>query len=340
MSRKGETLADFRVHSIRGGLIETTHEVVVAVVDAAGRHVVRHGDADLVTPIRSAAKPFQAFPLVADGVVDGLGISPEELALACASHNSEVHQVQLVANWMSRIGVKESDLVCGPHRPLAKEAGVRRRDGTLQEVELAPPSRVASNCSGKHTGMLALAKYHGWSPQGYALADHPVQQRCGAAIAEWFDLDMASLRTTLDGCGVVSWAVPLRAMALGYARASRATGPMASIVSAMTTHPGLVAGVRRTCTALMKAYPGRILAKLGAAGVYGAALLEEGLGIAIKVLDGNLMASGVALMAVLDALGLAPTPSSHLADYASPVMANTNGDVVGRYEASGTLSVV
>ena len=241
---------------------------------------------------------------------------------------------------MSRIGVKESDLVCGPHRPLAKEAGVRRRDGTLQEVELAPPSRVASNCSGKHTGMLALAKYHGWSPQGYALADHPVQQRCGAAIAEWFDLDMASLRTTLDGCGVVSWAVPLRAMALGYARASRATGPMASIVSAMTTHPGLVAGVRRTCTALMKAYPGRILAKLGAAGVYGAALLEEGLGIAIKVLDGNLMASGVALMAVLDALGLAPTPSSHLADYASPVMANTNGDVVGRYEASGTLSVV
>ena len=330
-------MTDFRVQSIRGGLVETTHDVAVAVVDGAGALVMRYGDVDLVTPIRSAAKPFQAFPLVADGVVNGAAISPEELALACASHNSEVRQVGLVADWMRRIGVAEDDLVCGPHRPLAKEAGMRRPDGTLDEVELAPPSRVASNCSGKHTAMLALAQHHGWPIQGYALVDHPVQQRCAAAIAEWCDQDVATLGATVDGCGVVSWALPLRSMALGYARAGKDTGPMASIVSAMTTHPDLVAGTRRTCTALMAAYPGRVLAKMGAAGVYGAALLEEGLGIAIKVLDGNIMASSAAIIAVLDALGLAPTPSSYLADYASPLMVNTNRDVVGRYEAVGAL---
>ena len=216
---------------------------------------------------------------------------------------------------------------------------MRNPDGSLEEVELAAPSRVASNCSGKHTGMLMLAQHHGWPLAGYALADHPVQQRCGAAVAEWCDLDVSSLGATVDGCGVVSWAVPLRAMALGYARASRATGSMASIVSAMTTHPDLVAGTRRTCTALMATYPGRLLAKMGAGGVYGAALLEEGLGIAIKVLDGNIMASSAALLAVLDALGLVPQPSAELGDYASPVMVNTNRDVIGRYLAVGTLPV-
>lgn len=333
-------MSELRVNSVRSDVTETTHEIAAAVVDADGLLVASSGDPNLVTPMRSAAKPFQALPLVEDGVIERFAISRKELALACASHNSELHQVVIVRQWMDRLDLSEDQLVCGPHRPLAKDLGFRRHDGTWDEVELASPSRSASNCSGKHTGMLALAKLHGWTEEGYEVAGHPVQDRCRSAIGQACGVPERAIGAAVDGCGVVSWSLSLRAMAAGYARLSHADGAMGEIVTAMTTHPDLVAGKRRLCTALMGAYPGRIVAKVGAGGVYGAALIEERLGIAIKVIDGDHIAAAVALLAILDRLGLQPPAASVLPEFARPIILNTNRKIVGSYRPNGSISLV
>ena len=326
-------MSDLFVRTVRGGDTETVHEVAAVVVDHAGAVRCSYGDADLVTPIRSAAKPFQALPLVEDGALEALGIASEELAVACGSHNSEEYQVAVVRGWLGRLGLQEHDLVCGPHRPLAKDLGFPCSDGTWEDVVLAVQSRVASNCSGKHTGMLSLAKFHGWELAGYADADHPVQRNCLSVVSRLCDIDADAVGGAVDGCGVVSWAVPLRALATGYARLAPADGSTQAVVSAMTAHADLVAGKRRLCTALMQAYPGRVLAKVGAGGVYGATVLDEGLGIAVKVLDGDAKAASVALLTVLSDLGLDPQEADTLARFAHPVILNTNFAVVGHYEA-------
>ena len=331
-------LNQLTVRSIRGDLVETTHQVAVAIVDREGTLTAFSGDPELITPMRSAAKPFQALPLVEDGVIERFEMDTRELALACASHNSESYQVAIVRDWMARLELTEGELVCGPHRPLAKELGFFRADATWEEVELAVPSRMASNCSGKHTGMLAVAMSHDWTRNGYEQLEHPVQQRCLAILSEWCGIATDQVGATVDGCGVISWAVPLRAIAAGYARIAADTGPMRDIVSAMTTHPELVAGTRRLCTGVMQHYPGGILAKVGAGGVYAAALLDRCLGIAIKVLDGDSRAAAVALMAVLEQMGVTPNPSETLARFATPVILNTNKAIVGHLESHGSLS--
>ncbi len=330
-------MTELHVRSYRSGIVETVHNVCVAVVDQRGDLVATAGDPHVIAPARSAAKPFQALPLVEDGVDKELEISPSELALACASHNSESYQVALVRDWMQRVGIDEHDLVCGPHRPLAKDLGFRQPDGSWEDVELATPSRVASNCSGKHTGMLSLAKFHGWDTRGYAVESHPVQQRCRSVIAQWFDLSMDDVCGGVDGCGVVSWAVPMRGLATGYARLAEADEPMKKIVSAMVQHPDLIAGKRRSCTGLMETLRGRVLAKVGAGGVYAATVLDQGLGLAVKVLHGDPRAATAALVAVLDHLGLDTASCDALARFAKPVILNTNREVVGHYEAVGSL---
>src|SRR6267154_2964316 len=144
------------VENLRGSVVESRHQVHVAVVDSAGTLVAQAGDPDLVTFWRSAAKPFQAMPLVEDGVTDRFGFTSEELALVCASHSSEPAQVTRVRELLGKIGCSERDLLCGPHPPLSERVA---QDYATRGVRL---SAVYSNCSGKHAGMLALARHHGW----------------------------------------------------------------------------------------------------------------------------------------------------------------------------------
>src|SRR5213593_1402909 len=156
------------VEELRGGLVETRHVVHAAVVDATGRLLAHAGDPELVTFWRSAAKPFQALPLVEDGVVERFGITTAELALACASHSSELGQVALVRDFLAKVGCSERDLLCGPHPPLSEPVA---QDVATRGVRL---TAVYSNCSGKHTGMLALARHHGWPTAFYTRLEHPV----------------------------------------------------------------------------------------------------------------------------------------------------------------------
>lgn len=310
-----------QIELCRGGVVESRHRVHVAVVDSSGRIVAQAGDPELVTFWRSAAKPFQAQPLVEDGAVERFGLTRQDLALSCASHSSAPDQVALVREFLQRVGCSERDLLCGPHRPLS--------DAVAKEYETRGVrlTAVYSNCSGKHTGMLALAKLHGWPTELYARSEHPVQQRCLASISRYTDVSSKDIGVAVDGCGVSCFALPLRNMALAY---TRLEGP---ILEAMTLHPELIAGEGRPCTELMRAHPGSVVAKVGAEGIYSALLIREGLGVALKVEDGHSVASALAIATVLAALGLKPQPAALLR---RPIT-NSRGEPVGEMRVNGGL---
>ncbi|HXV86487.1 MAG TPA: asparaginase [Gemmatimonadales bacterium] len=332
-------MSELTVESLRGNVPESRHRVSVAVVNAAG-HLERYsGDPRFMTFMRSAAKPFQALPVIESGAAESFGFSDAEVALACASHSSEPQQVQAVSALLARIGCVEADLACGAHRPLSADLALPAPARDASSGPAVPRTPLASNCSGKHTAMLALARHCGWPTSGYERADHPVQGRCRESVLRWTGVREDHLAEGVDGCGVVAFAVPLQAMAFAYARLGVSAEPAARrVVAAMTGHPHLVAGARRPCSALMSAYQGRVLAKVGAEGVYGAALPDRGLGIAVKVESGHTWAAVVALIAVLDALELEPRPSAALLTYAAPGVFNTRGLQVGSLRASGGLA--
>ena len=310
------------VETVRGSVVESRHTVHVAVVDSAGRLVASAGEPEYRTFWRSAAKPFQAQPLVQDGVVERLRLTRQDLALACASHSSEPAQVALVREFLQRAGCSERDLLCGPHRPLSEPVA---KDYETRGVRL---TAVFSNCSGKHTGMLALAKHHGWPVEFYTRIEHPVQQRCVKSISEYTGVSASDLGVAVDGCGVACFALPLRQMALAY---TRLDGP---VLEAMTLHPELIAGEGRPCTEMMRAHPGRVVTKVGAEGVYSALLLREGLGVALKVEDGHSVASALAIAAVLAELGLKPQPASLL----TKPITSSRGETVGEVRVNGGLA--
>ncbi len=320
------------VEQRRGTIVESRHHVHVAVVDGEGQLVARSGDPDLVTFWRSAAKPFQALPLVTDGVAERFGLTREMLAIACASHSSEPAQVQLVRDFLRKIGCSERDLLCGPHPPLSDKVA---KDYETRGVRL---TAVYSNCSGKHTAMLALARYHGWPTEFYTRLEHPVQQRCLAEVSRWSDVPVERIGVAVDGCGVACFAIPLRHMALAYGRlGSGERGVVAAganrITEAMLRHPELLAGEGRPCTDMMHAHPGRVITKVGADGVYSALLTQERLGVALKVEDGHGTSASLAMAAVLADLGLRPQPESLVA---KPVT-NWRGEPVGDLRVNGGL---
>ncbi|MGH7635621.1 MAG: asparaginase, partial [Gemmatimonadaceae bacterium] len=302
--------------------METRHRVHAAVVDVHGRVLAQAGDPELVTFWRSGAKPFQAVPLVEDGAAERFAITAPELALCCASHSSEPVQVQYVRDLLAKIGCGEGDLVCGPHPPLSERVA---RDYAAAGVRLTP---IFSNCSGNHAGMLALACHRGWPVASYARLEHPVQQRCLAAVSQWAGVPIGAIGTAVDGCGVVCFALPLRNMAWAYAKLAvgldqrGSQTPHVVLVEAVLRHPELIAGEGRPCTTMMRAHPGRVVTKVGAGGVYCGLLTREGLGIALKVADGSGAAAAIAMATLLADLGLRPQPDTLM----SQRILNTRGE--------------
>jgi L-asparaginase II len=338
------------VDALRGHVVESRHRVSVAAVNAAGKLVAWTGDPDLVTYWRSGAKPIQALPLITDGAAAALDMSDAEIAITCASHNGEPRHLEVVEGLLKKVGCTEDDLACGPHRSLAPAVARAMTERGEQ------PRRIHSNCSGKHAGMLALARFHGWPTADYRRPGHPVQRRILAEVARWTDVPEPRLGQGVDGCGVVSFALPLRNMALAYARlgardpgpgvrgapspdpGSRSPDPGQAadrIVTSILADPFLLAGTGRLCTEVVAGSGGRVLAKIGADGVYCVAIPESRLGVALKVEDGDVESARVALLGTLEAL--APGVVNVAKSFRRPVIVNSLGEDVGLLAANVSL---
>jgi L-asparaginase II len=317
------------VELVRGSAVESSHRIHAAVVDAEGRLRASAGDPDLITFFRSAAKPLQALPLVDDGGYERFGLTLEELALCCGSHSGEPRHLRVAESILRKVGVDDESLACGPHPPFHPAS---RRELAAAGLE---PVRLHNNCSGKHAGMIGVARSHGWEPAGYQLFEHPVQGRMLAEIARWAELPQDAIALAVDGCGVVCFGLPIRNMALSFARLAAASrrgehGPML-VVEAMARHPELVGGEGRLCTDIMRCTEGRILAKVGAEGVYCVGVPGAELGIALKVEDGTQRAIGPAILEILRQLDLISEDDlGAMHSHAYPDVRNSCGDVVGR----------
>jgi L-asparaginase II len=296
----------------------------------------RYGTAGLVTYFRSSCKPFQALPLVERGHAARFGFDTAELAVLCASHNGAAIHVDVVRGILDRIGLDERALLCGFHFPEDPENDAALRAGT------AARSPLYNNCSGKHAGMLALALAEGWPIEDYVAFDHPVQRAGLDAVADVCGVEAAAMPLSIDGCSAASPALPLAAMARGFARfASAREGAsdareraLATLRRAMAERPELVAGERRLCTDIMRATRGAVVTKTGAEGLQCAAIPAQGLGVAVKVHDGARRAIGPAVVAFLDDEGgLDDEARRGLATWRRGPHRNHRGTVVGEITA-------
>jgi L-asparaginase II len=282
----------------RGTVVEARIRGHVAVVDASGDVRSSVGTPHVETTLRSCVKPLQALPFLrlAD---DRLQAGDAEIAIACASHQGEDEHVATVRGLLSRAGVPEEALGCGPQLP-SDEATARRllASGGV-------PKPIHNNCSGKHAAMLATCGVMGWPLDGYMDPAHPCQQAVTGAMQEKLGVDLGAAPRGIDGCGLVTYGIPLSALAHGFAAAS----PDPSFIraqDAMAAHPFLVAGTGRFDTALLEVAGGQLTAKIGGAAVWAAVVRPAGPGIAIKLEAGGGEAIPVVAIAVLQQLGLLP----------------------------------
>ena len=283
----------------RGGVVESAHRVHAAAV-RDGELVASSGDPGLVTFMRSSAKPLQALPL-ARAYPE---LSENELAIACASHLADPEQLAAVQSLLARAHAREDELECGP-------------DGD-------PPRRINHNCSGKHAGMLAVCRARGWPTEGYRLAEHPLQRELLAEVEATAGRAVTS--TAVDGCGVVTFALPLHAIARAFARLETIDAGD-RVAAAMRARPELIRGDRAADTMLMRALPGWI-AKGGAEGLMCA--VGGGVGVALKTEDGSARPLRPALSAFLGRLGHDLPPELRVV-----AIENSRGEPVGEIVAGG-----
>jgi len=326
------------VEVVRGSLVESRHRAMLVACDPHGRRLFGLGDAGFVTYLRSAAKPIQALPLVMSGAAHHFGITRKELAIICGSHSGESVHVETVAQLLEKIGLRETALQCGVHPPFDPETARRAGPEGLTPLHNA--------CSGKHAGMLALARFWRSDLASYLDPEHPVQREIRGALARLADLPPSEIGIGIDGCSAPTFALPLERIALAYARlvnpeAAGLEAPwcaaIAEVTRAMREYPEMVGGTRRRVdTDLLRETGGRVLAKAGAEGVYALGIFPcprfpEGAGIAIKIEDGDeRRARTLVVLEVLRQLELLDGAAlDKLSAYYSGAVRNHRGVVVG-----------
>jgi L-asparaginase II len=301
-----------QVHLLRAGRLDCVHEVAACAVSADGVLAeAAPGDGELPVFLRSCAKPFQAEPAVAAGVVERFGLDDRHLALACASHTATDAHAALAAEILAACGLDEGALRCG-----VDDAGGRG---------------VRHNCSGNHAFGLALCVAEGWPTADYLAPAHPLQQAMRAAVARTAGVTPAEGG---DGCGMRAYQVPLHAAARMFGRLATADGALGRCAAAMRAHPALVRGEGELDTLLMRAVPG-LVSKCGAEAAQGLGL-ADGRGLAVKVRDGGWRALAPATLAAADALLGLETDGAGLAELVRPSVVDNRGEVVGALVASVT----
>ncbi|MEN4010820.1 MAG: asparaginase [Chloroflexota bacterium] len=302
------------VEITRGSIVESFHSGALAVVDASGNLLASLGDPQWVTFMRSSAKPFQVLPLLEHGGAEAFHLSDREIALMCASHSGTDEHYAAVRDLQSRVGVLESDLLCGVHPVFHQPT----QEALLLRGEALTPNR--HNCSGKHTGFLSYAVLGGFTKDDYLDVRHPVQARVLQTFAEMVNVPLEQIALGIDGCSAPVFAIPLYNAAWGLARLAHPRGlgearaaACQRVIRAMIAEPFMVAGPERFDTLAMEAGQGKFICKAGAEGYQAITVmpgaLGEGspaLGIALKIADGDSSgrARSVAAIEVLRRLGL------------------------------------
>jgi L-asparaginase II len=326
----------------------------VAVVSTDGKLVASAGDPDAFIYLRSSAKPFQLAPFVASGRFDAYDFPAptEALAIMAASHAGEDRHARTVQALLRAGGLTREVLACGTHPPFDRETA----DRLLRDGE--PPSQLRHNCSGKHAGMALHAKAAGWPIETYWQPEHPIQVAALETVAAIADVPVEKVACATDGCGVVTFGLPLRGLALAFARLADPSGvadgalraALERIRDAMMAHPELVAGERRMLdTSLMRAAPGRLVSKGGAEGVQAVGVLDGAqertrgaVGLALKIEDGDGARRGrsTATIAALRQLGALDEEvvATRLAELSSPPFRDPRGEPSGEVRAAFTLS--
>lgn len=327
------------VEVLRGSLVESRHTGAVAVFDDGGKAMLALGDIDTPVFPRSAVKAIQALPLVESGAAEAFGFGDTELALACASHSGEARHTALAAQILGKAALYDTALECGAHWPTNHEATVAlARSG-------GQPSALHNNCSGKHAGFLCGCRHLSLDHRGYVRPDHPYQEMIRRAMSEVTGAEHGERNRGTDGCSIPTYAVPLRNLAIGFARMATGRGLPADraaaanrLFKACMAEPFYVSGTGKADLRLMQAAPGRIFVKTGAEGVYCGAVPELGLGIAIKCDDGQGRASEVAVAAVISRLFEHDSAVRNaLSGLVEPDLRNWNGIHVGDLRPGSVL---
>lgn len=328
----------------RGGLVESIHHGTIAVVDARGRLLAYAGDPSFVVCLRSAAKPFQALPLIENGGIDEFDLQPEEIALMCGSHGGEALHVSTAAALLRKGDFDEEDLLCGAHVPYDEKAAADLR------ASGEAPSPLHNNCSGKHAGMLLATQLLDMNSDDYIEAAHPLQGAMRETLGEFAELESGAIPTATDGCGLPAFFLSLHRLAFAYARlmASSDDAPL-RVVEAMTRFPQYVGGAWTITTPLMQAFSGELLAKEGAEGVYAMAVAprlterldvadDAAIGIAIKVADGSMTRGrNPVILRALEQLGVDLASRPDLNRYREWPLRNVAGALVGEVRAEFEL---
>lgn len=341
----------------RGPLVENLYRGDAAVVDATGKLLFQVGNGEKKTFWRSAAKPIQAMPIILSGAAREFGFKPEHLAIVAASHSGEPVHTETVLSAMQLAGLSFELLQCGVHNPFDKLA-----TKALAEAGRAP-EQIHNNCSGKHTGMLTLAKHLGLPTENYMDPDSELQQLILDNVADVVGLPKEQIAIGVDGCGVPVFGLPLRNMAYAYGRLSSPELMPAGkaeagqqMRDAMLENPYLVAGRRRIDTTLMTLPGRRFVAKSGAEGVYCVGILPEavqtspllrsagatgGVGVVVKAEDGHKDIRHLMVVEILRQLGLLTEDDLKvLAWYRSMPIKNFAGRLVGEVRPNLTLEPV
>lgn len=331
----------------RGAITESRHRGHIAAVDPDGKLLAQIGSPETLTFLRSSCKPHQALPLVASGAADRFGFTEKEIAVACGSHSGEPIHTETVRSMLDKIGLDQSALKCGTHEPFSPEVARQLRESATE------PNVLQNNCSGKHAGMLALARHLNAPAESYDQPDNPVQLLIGRTVAQFSGINLEDMSVGVDGCGVPVFGITVRAMAQMYARL---VAPPSSfdeetreacrrVVGAMISHPEMVGGTtERLDTEMIKAARGRLISKVGAEGVYTVGILPckdwpRGMGLALKIEDGeDRRARPTVVIEALRQLGVLKDESLEaVAAYAFFPVTNRRGDIVGEVRASFEL---
>ncbi|MCI2399865.1 asparaginase [Aliiroseovarius subalbicans] len=330
------TQAEVLTEIWRGDFLESQHMGHAVVCDSAGEIVESWGDPEKVVLPRSSSKMIQALPLIESGAADAAGLSTEQLALACASHNGAHIHTDRVARWLADLGLADDDLRCGPEMPSDPP--------TMKELLCSDsqPCQCHNNCSGKHTGFLTLTRHLGAGAE-YIDPTHPVQQAVREAFEEVTGQDSPGF--AIDGCSAPNFATTMHGMARAmgaFAGARAGQGRRADAAvrlrEAMALHPELVAGEGRACTELMRAMGGAASIKTGAEAFFVAMLPEQKLGMAVKIEDGGTRAAECTIAALLVRFGVLKADHPATAKRMNAAVKNWRDVVTGSIRPAATLA--